>query len=66
VRKILDRRNKYIHRYNYGKHEIYDMESDPLEEHNPVLFTGVVMRGAFGVRCRPRTAQRFDGCVERC
>ena len=33
---------------------------------NPVLFTGVVMRGAFGVRCRPRTAQRFDGCVERC
>ena len=25
VRMIRDRRYKYIHRYNYGKHEIYDM-----------------------------------------
>jgi arylsulfatase A-like enzyme len=31
---VRDRRWKYVHRYAYGPHELYDLEADPGEEHN--------------------------------
>ena len=34
VRMIRDRRWKYVHRYPYGPHELYDLENDPDEGHN--------------------------------
>ncbi len=40
VRMIRDRRWKYVHRYPYGPHELYDLEEDPGEEHNLVGETG--------------------------
>ena len=34
TRMVRDRRWKYVHRYAYGPHELYDLEADPGEEHN--------------------------------
>ncbi|RMD77114.1 MAG: DUF4976 domain-containing protein [Lentisphaerae bacterium] len=34
VRMIRDRHWKYIHRYPYGPHELYDLENDPEEVFN--------------------------------
>lgn len=34
VRMIRDSNYKYIHRYPYGEHELYDMQSDPDEKIN--------------------------------
>lgn len=34
VRMIRDRRWKYVHRYPYGPHELYDLANDPDEERN--------------------------------
>jgi arylsulfatase A-like enzyme len=34
VRMIRDRRWKYVHRYPYGPHELYDLAADPGEEAN--------------------------------
>lgn len=34
TRMIRTRRWKYIHRYPYGPHELYDLQSDPGETHN--------------------------------
>ena len=34
VRMIRREKWKYVHRYPYGPHELYDMVSDPGEEHN--------------------------------
>lgn len=34
VRMIRNRQWKYIHRYPYGKHELYNLELDPNEENN--------------------------------
>lgn len=34
VRMIRTRRWKYIHRYPYGEHELYDLENDPGEYNN--------------------------------
>ncbi len=34
VRMIRSERWKYVHRYPYGPHELYDMEADPCEEIN--------------------------------
>ncbi len=34
VRMIRTSQYKYIHRYPYGKHEFYDLQNDPGEEHN--------------------------------
>jgi arylsulfatase A-like enzyme len=36
VRMIRDSRYKYIHRYPYGPHELYDLEEDPGERRNLV------------------------------
>lgn len=36
VRMIRNRRWKYVHRYPYGPHELYDLVDDPDEEHNLV------------------------------
>ena len=37
VRMVRDQAWKYVHRYPYGPHELYHLETDPDEEHN--LFT---------------------------
>lgn len=34
VRMLRTRQYKYIHRYPYGPHELYDLEQDPGEERN--------------------------------
>jgi len=34
VHMIRDSRWKYVHRYPYGPHELYDLQSDPDEVHN--------------------------------
>ncbi len=34
VRMIRNREWKYVHRYPYGPHELYDLVNDPDEEHN--------------------------------
>jgi len=34
VRMIRTREWKYVHRYPYGPHELYDLVNDPDEEHN--------------------------------
>ncbi len=34
VRMIRDRKWKYVHRYPYGPHELYDLVNDPQETHN--------------------------------
>ena len=34
VHMILTRRWKYVHRYAYGPHELYDLAEDPDEAHN--------------------------------
>ena len=34
VRMIRSKEWKYIHRYPYGKHELYHLVEDPGEEHN--------------------------------
>lgn len=34
VRMIRTRDWKYVHRYPYGKNELYDLQADPKEEHN--------------------------------
>ena len=34
VRMIRSKEWKYIHRYPYGYHELYDLRNDPGEEHN--------------------------------
>lgn len=34
VRMIRSRQWKYVHRYPYGPHELYDLEHDPGERHN--------------------------------
>lgn len=34
VRMIRSKEWKYIHRYPYGYHELYDLKNDPGEEHN--------------------------------
>lgn len=34
VRMIRDQQWKYIHRYPYGPHELYDLHTDAKEEHN--------------------------------
>lgn len=34
VRMIRNREWKYVHRYPYGKHELYYLPKDPMEEHN--------------------------------
>jgi len=34
VRMIREARWKYVHRYPYGPHELYDLQEDPGEEHN--------------------------------
>jgi arylsulfatase A-like enzyme len=34
VRMIRDRRWKYVHRYPYGPHELYDLAADPQEKSN--------------------------------
>ncbi|MCD6289877.1 MAG: sulfatase-like hydrolase/transferase [Anaerolineae bacterium] len=34
VRMIRTREWKYVHRYPYGPHELYDLANDPDEEHN--------------------------------
>jgi arylsulfatase A-like enzyme len=34
TRMIRSREWKYIHRYPYGPHELYDLKNDPGEEHN--------------------------------
>ncbi|MDL2234467.1 sulfatase-like hydrolase/transferase, partial [Ruminococcaceae bacterium OttesenSCG-928-L11] len=36
VRMIRTREYKYIHRYPYGKNELYDLRSDPGEEQNRI------------------------------
>ncbi|MGC9349504.1 MAG: sulfatase-like hydrolase/transferase [Anaerolineae bacterium] len=36
VRMIRDREWKYVHRYPYGPHELYDLVNDPGEEQNLV------------------------------
>ena len=36
VRMIRDRRWKYVHRYPYGPHELYDLAQDPDERQNLV------------------------------
>ncbi len=36
VRMIRDRRWKYVHRYPYGPHELYDLAADPDERQNLV------------------------------
>lgn len=34
VRMLRTAHRKYIHRYPYGPHELYDLDNDPGEEHN--------------------------------
>jgi choline-sulfatase len=34
VRMIRDHKWKYVHRYPYGPHELYDLENDPHERNN--------------------------------
>lgn len=34
VRMIRTKEWKYVHRYPYGLHELYDLRNDPEEEHN--------------------------------
>ena len=34
VRMIRTKEWKYVHRYPYGKNELYDLQADPKEEHN--------------------------------
>ena len=34
VRMIRSKKWKYIHRYSYGPHELYDLENDPGEDNN--------------------------------
>ena len=34
VRMLRTQQHKYIHRYPYGPHELYDLAADPGEEHN--------------------------------
>ena len=36
VRMIRNRAWKYVHRYSYGPHELYDLANDPEERHNLV------------------------------
>lgn len=36
VRMIRNRHYKYVHRYPYGPHELYDLRNDPDETHNLV------------------------------
>lgn len=42
VRMIRGRRWKYIHRYPYGPHELYDLENDPDETVNLVQNLGTI------------------------
>ena len=34
VRMIRTKEWKYVHRYPYGKNELYDLKEDPQEENN--------------------------------
>lgn len=36
VRMVRTKRWKYVHRYPYGPHELYDLENDPAEMNNKV------------------------------
>ena len=36
VRMIRERRWKYVHRYPFGPHELYDLEEDPGEVRNRI------------------------------
>ena len=36
VRMLRTRKWKYVHRYPYGPHELYDLVNDPGENHNLV------------------------------
>jgi choline-sulfatase len=42
VRMIRSQQWKYVHRFPYGPHELYDLEHDPNEEHN--LFGQALLR----------------------
>jgi choline-sulfatase len=50
VRMIRTRAWKYVHRYPYGPHELYDLVNDPDEDHNlvndPAQQTRIVEMGA--------------------
>jgi arylsulfatase A-like enzyme len=38
VRMIRTKRWKYVHRYQFGPHELYDLENDPEERYNRVRY----------------------------
>lgn len=44
VRMVRDTRWKYIHRYPWGPHELYDLESDPGEQINRIDEAGCANR----------------------
>ncbi len=46
TRMIRTRRWKYIHRYPYGPHELYDLETDPGEQHNRIADSGTIETAA--------------------
>lgn len=49
VRMIRTDSWKYVHRYPYGPHELYDLAADPGERHN-LAGTGLAMEGELRVR----------------
>jgi len=61
VRMIRARDWKYVHRYPYGPHELYDLVNDPGEEHNLVDDTAQLTRV---VEMRGRLAAWFAQYVD--
>ena len=61
VRMVRDARFKYVHRYPYGPHELYDLVDDPGEETN---LTGLPEHGDTERGMRDRLLQWFRQYVD--
>jgi arylsulfatase A-like enzyme len=69
VRMLRTTRFKYIHRYPYGPHELYDLDNDPGEEHNLISLpqwreTIVKMRHELDLWYRQYVNPDVDGAKE--
>jgi choline-sulfatase len=58
---VRDIRFKYVHRYPYGPHELYDLAKDPGEESN---LTGLLEHSATERHMRERLVQWFRRYVD--
>lgn len=69
VRMLRTAHHKYIHRYPYGPHELYDLDNDPGEEHNLISLpqwqeTAVRMKHELDLWYRRYVDPDVDGAKE--